>query len=315
MALDKIDKKILYELVKDARITNSAVAKKVRLSKDSVGYRIKQLEKKGFVQSYRAIIDVNKIGYQIFRIYFRLIDTNQEELDEIIQFLKANKQAWWIAKLEGNWDFLFAYHAKSNKDFYDFYFKFNQKFRKHIKEKMIAPIPFYREIPKRYLTGEQELITIAPSDEKIEIDEKDKHLLKILSKNGKITILKLSEETNLDIKTIKSRIKKLEEQKIILGYTTEINSSKLDRDFYTIGIDLNDFKKYKAIKEELISHPEVTSWVLSIGGYDIECDIEIENTKRFYEITNQLKNNHSEIREIRYFRITENYKIQYMPEE
>ncbi|MFW5871581.1 MAG: winged helix-turn-helix transcriptional regulator [bacterium] len=315
MTVNKTDKKILYELVKDARITNSAIAKKVKLSKDSIGYRIKQLEKKGFIQTYRAIIDVNKIGYQIFRVYLRLIDTTQEELEEIISFLKENNQTWWIAKLEGNWDFLFAYHAKSNKDFYDFYFKFNQQFRKHVKEKMIAPIPFYSELPKRYLTDEQETITISPSDKKIIIDEKDKQLLKLLSKNGKITILKLSEETNLDIKTIKSRIKKLEEQKIILGYTTEINSNKLNRDFYTIGIDLNNFDTYNAIKQQLLNLPEVTSWVLSIGGYDIECDIEIENTQRFYEITNQLKNNYPEIREIRYFRITENYKIQYMPEE
>lgn len=315
MALNKTNKKILYELVKDARITNSAIAKKVRLSKDTIGYRIKQLENKSYIKGYRAIIDVNKIGYSIFRVYLRIIDITQEGLNEMIAFLKANKQTWWIAKLEGNWDFLFAYHAKSNKDFYDFYFEFNKKFRKYIKEKMISAIPFYRELPKKYLTNEEHIIKILPSDKKIIIDEKDKHILQLLSKNGKITLLKISNKTKLDIKTIKSRIKKLEEQKIILGYTTEINSSKLERDFYTLEIDLNNFNKYNNITKELLLLPEVTSWVLSIGGYDIECDIEIEDTQRFYEITNQLKKNYPEIREIRYFRITENYKIQYIPEE
>ena len=62
MGLNLKDKKILYELEKDARITNSLIARKVGLSKDAVGYRIKQLEEKGIIKGYRAIIDVNKNG-------------------------------------------------------------------------------------------------------------------------------------------------------------------------------------------------------------------------------------------------------------
>ena len=86
--------------------------------------------------------------------------------------------------------------------------------------------------------------------------------------------------------------------------------------FNTINnVILNNFNEYNNITKELLFLPEVTSWVLSIGGYDIQCHIEIEDTQRFYEITNQLKKNYLEIREIRYFRITENYKIQYISEE
>lgn len=315
MELNLKDKKILHELEKDARITNSLIAKKVGLSKDAVGYRIKQLEEKGIIKGYRAIVDVNKIGYQIFRVYLKLIDLTKPELEKMINFLIKEKRTWWIAKLDGSWDFLFAFFAKSNKEFYDFYFSFLEKFRKNIKGKLISPITYYRELPRKYLIGSRENFEIEVSDKIISIDEKDKKILKILSKNGKASILNLSEKVGIDIKTIKSRIKRLEKEKIILGYKIDLDVSKLDRDFYTIGIDLNDYKKFYEIRKEIFSLKELTSWVISIGGYDLEFDLEIDKTQRYYDIVNKLKEQFLEIREIRYFRIIENYKIVYMPED
>lgn len=100
-----------------------------------------------------------------------------------------------------------------------------------------------------------------------------------------------------------------------MGYKVDLDISKLGRDFYTLEIDLNNYKKFYDIRKEIFSLNELTSWVISIGGYDLEFDLEIDKTQRYYEIVNKLKEQFPEIREIRYFRIIENYKIVYMPEE
>lgn len=315
MNLDIKDKKILYELEKDARISNSELSKKILLSKDAVGYRIKQLEEKGLIRGYRAIIDVNKIGYSFFRVYLKLIDTTEECLKEMIEYLKKEKMSWWIARLDGSWDFLFACHAKSNIEFHDFYFKFQTKFRKNIKEKLICPIIYYKELPRKYLTESKDLVTIEQSNNIASIDEKDKHILEILSNNAKTHSLDISKKVGIDIKTLRNKIKRLENEKVILGYKADLDVSKLGRDFYTVEIDLNNYSKYNEIRNEIFSLKELTSWVISIGGYDVEFDLEIENTKRYYEIINQLKNKFSEIREVRYFRVIENYKIVYLPQD
>ena len=54
--LDEKDKKILYELDKNSRQGISSIAKKVRLSKEVVNYRIKNLEKRKIIKGYYAVL-------------------------------------------------------------------------------------------------------------------------------------------------------------------------------------------------------------------------------------------------------------------
>lgn len=314
MALDIKDKRLLYELEKNARVTNAAIAKKIGLSKDAVAYRIRQLEKQGIIKGYRAIININALGYQTFRVYLRLIDMTQQAQQDMIDFLVKNKQTWWIAQLDGSWDFLFAYHAHSSNDFKAFYKEFLTCFRQHIKEKMISPITFYRELPRRYLVDSNERITFKSSPARA-LDKLDKSLLSILAINGRITLLELSKRIGADVKTIRTHICSLESQGVILGYKVDIDVLLLGRDFYTVEIDLNSFEEYETIQEELFSLPELTSWVESIGGYDLEFDMEIDKTSRYHDIIRHFKSTYPSIREIRYFRILKTHKIQYVAQD
>jgi len=316
MQLNIKDKKILFELEKDAWQSNSAIAKVVGLSKDAVGYRIKQLESKGIIRGYRAMIDVSKLGYTLYRIYFRWIDISKEELNKIIDFLKKDKGAWWIGKLDGSWDFAFAYWSKTDKKFYDFYKSFSEKFRKYIKDKLISPIISYKEIPRRYLTNSKMNFDFNVEDKKIEkFDEVDFNILKMLSKNSRILLIEIASKLKLDNMTIFHRIKKLEEKKIILGYKVDLDVGRLGKDFYTVEIDLNGFSKIEELKNEIYSLPELTARSASIGGNDLEFDLELENSQEYYKIIENLKSKFPEIREIRYFRVIENYKLIGMPEE
>ena len=316
MELDIKDKKILFELEKDARQSNSSIAKSVGLSKDAVGYRISKLEEKGVVRGYRTMIDVSKLGYTLYRIYFRWIDVSKEELDKIIEFLKKDKGAWWIGKLDGSWDFAFAYWSKTNKEFYDFYEKLSEKFRKHIKDKLISPILSYKEIPRRYLTNSKMTFDFKLENKKTEkFDEIDLKILRILSKNSRTPLIEIASKLKVDNMTIFHRIKKLEEKKTILGYKIDLDVGKLGRDFYTVEIDLNNLSKFEELKSEIYSLPEMTARSVSIGGNDIEFDLELENSQEYYKIIDKLKDKFPSIREVRYFRVIENYKLIGMPEE
>ena len=59
--LDYYDKKILFELDKNARVTTSSLAKKIRKSKQFVDYRIKKLEQGKIILGYTSVIDYSKI--------------------------------------------------------------------------------------------------------------------------------------------------------------------------------------------------------------------------------------------------------------
>ena len=89
--LDNTDKRILFELERDARITDSALAKIVKKSKDSVRYRIKKLEDEKIITGYRTWIDYSKIGYRSSTIYLNLINI-PEKKEKLINDIKNDKR-------------------------------------------------------------------------------------------------------------------------------------------------------------------------------------------------------------------------------
>ena len=68
MTLDKIDEKILKNLMVDARLSARQMALKLGMSTVTVLSRIKKLEKEKIIKGYTAIIDHEKLGYDLTAI-------------------------------------------------------------------------------------------------------------------------------------------------------------------------------------------------------------------------------------------------------
>jgi DNA-binding Lrp family transcriptional regulator len=68
MELDDTDVKILKALVSDARLSSRQIAKKSSVSIGTVLTRIKRMEREGILRGYSAVVDHEKIGYQLTAI-------------------------------------------------------------------------------------------------------------------------------------------------------------------------------------------------------------------------------------------------------
>jgi Lrp/AsnC family leucine-responsive transcriptional regulator len=62
LELDAIDLRILDALQADGRLTNNDLADQVGLSPSPCLRRVRQLEKRGFIQGYRAVLDREAVG-------------------------------------------------------------------------------------------------------------------------------------------------------------------------------------------------------------------------------------------------------------
>ena len=65
MELNETDKKILKNLLDDARFSSRQIAKNVGVSVGTVLSRIKKMEDMGIIKGYSAILDHEKLGYQL----------------------------------------------------------------------------------------------------------------------------------------------------------------------------------------------------------------------------------------------------------
>jgi len=66
--LDELDLAIIRELIKDGRASYRSIAKKLGISVATVASRVMALEKDGIIKGYTALVDYEKLGYEITAI-------------------------------------------------------------------------------------------------------------------------------------------------------------------------------------------------------------------------------------------------------
>lgn len=142
--LDEKDKKILRELQLNCRQTIAEIAKKTKLPRDVVVYRIKKLEDEKVIKQHHSFLDHSKLGYPLYvYVLFSLYNIKPDGEKRFIDFLKAHKNIIYVAKNSGQYDFTIGVCAKDYKQFDDIIREIRQKFANSIKD--IEALPTVEE--------------------------------------------------------------------------------------------------------------------------------------------------------------------------
>lgn len=105
--LDKTDHRILEELQKDGRITNSALARRLRMTESTCLRRIRRLEKIGVIDGYAAILNPAKLGLSgtVF-VRITLVRQQQKNLAEFERAVTAVPEVLDCYLMSGEADYL-----------------------------------------------------------------------------------------------------------------------------------------------------------------------------------------------------------------
>ncbi len=97
--MDENDKIIIENLMKNARISKAALARKLNLTEAAIRKRLKKLESSGIIVGYKVVIDYQKIGYISS---LTGVDTVPEKLWKIIEKLKMFNEVKTIMLTSGD---------------------------------------------------------------------------------------------------------------------------------------------------------------------------------------------------------------------
>ena len=124
----------------------------------------------------------------------------------------------------------------------------------------------------------------------ITLDETDLKLLKILSKNGRISGIDLSKLLDISSSTVTRKIKRLEESGVIKGYLAIIDDEtfgKKARSALTIkltgGVEINH------ILDELIQNEDICNIFETMGNYDILLTYCNRDESQIYEFIKKVR--------------------------
>ncbi len=119
--LDGIDLKILRILQDEGRISNLDLSKKIGMSPPPTLRRVRDLEKNGFIDGFRANIDPSKLGYDLTAwIFISLKNQNEESLNTFEKLVWGWERIRECYMLNGEVDFILKSVSKNMSEFNDF---------------------------------------------------------------------------------------------------------------------------------------------------------------------------------------------------
>ena len=104
--IDKKDKKLLAELLKDGRESFSGLAKSCRMTRQSIFSRVKSLKRKGVIKNFTVNLDQQKLDLNIKAYILISADPLGKFREKAIKTLMQLPQISQIHILFGRFDFL-----------------------------------------------------------------------------------------------------------------------------------------------------------------------------------------------------------------
>ncbi|MBM3232843.1 AsnC family transcriptional regulator [Candidatus Pacearchaeota archaeon] len=273
--IDDIDKRIIYELDRNSRISEVALAKKIGKSKEAVRYRIGKLKDKGVILGFTTWIDPVSLGYSTVKMYLQLANIPSKR-KELIAHVTSDKRLFWLGIAEGAWNAGLTYFVKSPEEFFELKNSLFSKYKDLILESKIGNVVSVSYHDKTFLFKENaEWTSMFDKHVAIELDKVSKGILRKLFKNARENIATIAHEMGVSVDIVRGRMRKLEEQEIIKRYTTHVDYSKLGYELYKTFLyfrclssaELERFMEYVR-KDQNIIHV-----IKQISPWDMELEI------------------------------------------
>ncbi|MBB4123425.1 Lrp/AsnC family transcriptional regulator [Martelella radicis] len=118
MEIDPINRKILEELVVDARISMTDLARKVGLSKTPVALRVRQMEDMGLIKGYRAMLSPIKLGLtHVTYVTVKVSDTRQKALQQFNEAVRQIPEIEECYLIAGGFDYQIKVRSRDMEHF------------------------------------------------------------------------------------------------------------------------------------------------------------------------------------------------------
>lgn len=324
--IDVKDKKILYQLVNNSRQSLHSIGKKVGLSREVVGYRLKRFEDEGIIQNYVTLLRMGIIGLSCIRYYYVFQFISPEIKEKIINHFVKSPNTFYVGETEGSYDLqvnIYSYLLKDpeiGKKFIAFYDDTQKKYREYFEnqigyaflESETFDLVFLLNEPLKFPTKARFDL---PDDLPVKIDDMDMKILKILATNARMPTIEIAKTVKTTVTTVKNRIKKYMNAGIILKFSAHIDWMKIGYRPFLIEISLKNYVQKYEIMEHIRKNPNIFFIMQTLGrNVDLEFEFILRNVTELHQIIKDLSSRFPEsIKNYKYFSTLKIHKWNHIP--
>ena len=265
--LKQSDLKLLAYLYHNARESSTKIAKALRLTREQVNYKIQKFENQGLIKGCIPLVNYAKFGY-FHQVILFLKFANNSLIEDFKKKHKQDKNRILHGELLSHYDFFMVLVFQNEKERNSYIFSLLHQ-HKEITDYLILE-PYYLEnYPLKFagISKKEPHLIIEYKKPGIKINEKEKKILKVLSKNAKARVIDIAKETGLSAELIVYKLKRLKKEKAFLGARVYFDMQKLGY-FYTLifltfaNFSYNVQKKLKDFAK-INPHVDILSFMLN----------------------------------------------------
>lgn len=141
--LDPKDLELLKFLASNSRISVLDISQKLKLTPKTVALRIKELEKNKVIIGYRTMFDLEKLGYQYFKLHINLHNTTEEKIRLFRGYVKNHPNIIYDNEVLGGDDLEIEIQVPTLQDFREIVDGIKKQFSGIIKD--YKHMTFYKE--------------------------------------------------------------------------------------------------------------------------------------------------------------------------
>ena len=289
--IDVKDRKILYELDVNSRQSFRNIGRKVGLSKDVVASRVKKLQEKGIILRFFAYYDILHLGYNFLRFYFKFQYVTPDIKKEIITHFMNDDYVNNLFSTEGSYDLGVLMMVENISDIYPLWRKTLEKYGDYFSQQVFSAYmgeSIYGHgflldgIEKVQRTSLQKNLGI------VKIEALDLEILKLLVVDCRIPTVEIAKKLNSNVTTINARINRLVKEKVILGFSVELDMDKLGYQTWKVDFYLSEYTKLNQIVKYLEKNPLLYCVDYTIGYADLEIEINVKDNNQLHDIIEEL---------------------------
>lgn len=302
--LDKNDRRLLYLLDSNSRISYSELARELRLPEETVRYRVKRLMDEGIVSSMYPVIAAGRLGVSVHKVMLKLQKADEREIEAIGRYISRHALVNWVARFDGCFDIgctLLVNHVGEVASFLE---DLRRRFHLHVRSSAYAVNLHAEFFPRDYLVRGRrttirpaEYLSYPTSQHPAIVDALDWHILRSVAADVRVSAANIAKEAGVSAETISRRLQRLERDRVISGYRLVVDHDRLGLVSYYMLLYLNSASegRLQKLTEHLRAHPCVVYLIKMLGAWDYDVCVELPNVAAYRSFVVELMKDFADV--------------------
>jgi len=270
----------------NCRIPHTTIAQALKISKDTVSYKIKKLEKSKFIKEYILFVDSRRLGFTRYHILIKF-DAGIKDKQKLYDKVSKHKFVMWVNSFIGRYDLQIIIDATNSfhlNQIREELFEFcDNKIKEYFILTHLSDLEFTQLNPildlktkfqKKLDHSFSSLLTtrnfpVKPNFEKYDFTKTDCDIMNILADNPKESLINIARKLGIDRNTVKKKITLLIKNKVILNFGGIPNLSKQGFVTYYLLVRVNQGTALNVLKKPFSKLQNIFYAGKMIGDYDM----------------------------------------------